>query len=97
MNTAKQVGDVVHLKVFATEDAAKDWLDENDLEGVAFEYDVIGPPARVGSSSAERKPPTEAALQARRQVVENLEKTVEGESGYSHESNNHRRPFAFGK
>ncbi|WP_223153896.1 hypothetical protein AB7008_31310 [Bradyrhizobium sp. 521_C7_N1_3] len=42
MNTAKQIGDVEHLKIFATEDAAKDWLDENDPEGVAFEYDVLG-------------------------------------------------------
>lgn len=33
------------LKVFATEEAAKTWLDENDPEGVAFEYDVLGPPA----------------------------------------------------
>ncbi|MET3996817.1 hypothetical protein [Bradyrhizobium sp. S3.9.2] len=97
MNTAKQVGDVEHLKVFATEDAAKDWLDENDPEGVAFEYDVIGPRRVWGHLPAERKPPTEAALQARRQVVEKREKTVEGESGYSHESDNHRRPFAFGK
>ncbi|MBR0766500.1 hypothetical protein [Bradyrhizobium japonicum] len=42
VNTAKQIGDVEHLKIFATEDAAKDWLDENDPEGVAFEYDVLG-------------------------------------------------------
>ena len=33
------------MKVFATEEAAKAWLDENDPEGVAFAYDVIGPPA----------------------------------------------------
>ncbi|MCP1766083.1 hypothetical protein [Bradyrhizobium japonicum] len=29
------------LMVFATEEAAKVWLDENDPEGVAFEYDVV--------------------------------------------------------
>ncbi|WP_354268928.1 hypothetical protein [Bradyrhizobium japonicum] len=29
------------LRVFATEEAAKVWLDENDPEGVAFEYDVL--------------------------------------------------------
>ncbi|MET4021279.1 hypothetical protein ABIC10_006403 [Bradyrhizobium sp. S3.2.12] len=34
VNAAKQAGDVEHLKVFATEDA-KDWLDENDPEGLA--------------------------------------------------------------
>ncbi|WP_256464540.1 MULTISPECIES: hypothetical protein [unclassified Bradyrhizobium] len=31
------------LKVFATEEVAQAWLDENDPEGVAFEYDVIPP------------------------------------------------------
>jgi hypothetical protein len=36
VNTAKEVGDVDHLKVFATEEAA-----ENDPEGVAFEYPVF--------------------------------------------------------
>jgi hypothetical protein len=30
------------LKVFATDEDAKDWLDDNDPEGVAFEYEVIG-------------------------------------------------------
>jgi hypothetical protein len=33
------------LRVFATEEAAKSWLDENDPHGVAFEYEVIGLPA----------------------------------------------------
>jgi hypothetical protein len=32
------------LKVFATEDVARAWIEENDPEGVAFEYEVIGPP-----------------------------------------------------
>ena len=41
VNTSKQVGDEDHLKVFATEDAAETWLQENDPEGVAFEYEVI--------------------------------------------------------
>ena len=39
----KEVGDKDHLKVFATEDAAETWLGEHDAEGVAFEYEVIGP------------------------------------------------------
>jgi hypothetical protein len=34
-------GDVDHLKVFASEDAANRWLAENDPEGVAFEYPVV--------------------------------------------------------
>ena len=48
VNTARQVGDKDHVKVFATADAAERWFEENDAEGVAFEYDVIeevGPPA----------------------------------------------------
>ncbi|CUU18627.1 MULTISPECIES: hypothetical protein [Bradyrhizobium] len=45
VNTAKQVGDVDQIKVFATVDAAETWFEENDPEGVAFEYDVIGSPA----------------------------------------------------
>ena len=45
VNTSKQVGDPDHLKVFANADAAEFWLEDNDPEGVAFEYEVIGPPA----------------------------------------------------
>ena len=41
VNTGKQVGDKDHLKVFADEDAAETWLQENDPEGVAFEYEVF--------------------------------------------------------
>ena len=42
VDTNKEVGDVHHLKVFATPDAA------DDPEGVAFQYEVLGdeaPPA----------------------------------------------------
>lgn len=48
------------LKVFATEEVAQAWLDENDPEGVTFEHDVIGPPART--CTRRTGPPTEAAL-----------------------------------
>ena len=41
VNTSKQVGEADHLKVFASEDAAETWLQENDPEGVAFEYEVL--------------------------------------------------------
>jgi hypothetical protein len=41
VNTSKQVGDANHLKVFASIDAAEKWLEENDPEGVAFEYEVL--------------------------------------------------------
>jgi hypothetical protein len=30
-----------NLKVFASQDAAETWLQENDPEGVAFEYEVL--------------------------------------------------------
>jgi hypothetical protein len=40
VDTGKQVGDREHLQVFASEDAAETWLQENDLEGVAFQYEV---------------------------------------------------------
>jgi hypothetical protein len=38
VNTSKQVGDSDHPKVFANADAAETWFEENDPEGVAFEY-----------------------------------------------------------
>ena len=34
VDTSKEVGDADHLKVFANEDAAETWLQENDPEGV---------------------------------------------------------------
>jgi len=39
------------LMVFASEEAAKVWLDENDPEGVAFEYEVLDLPAQLGNGS----------------------------------------------
>jgi hypothetical protein len=42
VDTRKEVGDIDHLKVFATARAAEEWFEENDPEGVAFEYDVLG-------------------------------------------------------
>jgi hypothetical protein len=41
VNTSRHVGDPEHLKVFATADAAEKWLEENDPEGMAFEYEVL--------------------------------------------------------
>jgi hypothetical protein len=41
VNTSKRVGDVDHLKVFANADAAETWFEQNDPEGVAFEYEVL--------------------------------------------------------
>ena len=41
VNTSKEVGDADHLKVFANLDAAETWLEENDPEGVAFEYECV--------------------------------------------------------
>jgi hypothetical protein len=42
VKTSKQVGEAEHIKVFANSDAAETWFEENDPEGVAFEYPVIG-------------------------------------------------------
>jgi hypothetical protein len=41
VNSAEQVGDADHVKVFATVDVAEKWFEENDPEGVAFEYEVL--------------------------------------------------------
>jgi hypothetical protein len=41
VNTSKQVGDAERIKVFATTDAAESCFEENDPEGVAFEYEVL--------------------------------------------------------
>ena len=41
VDTDKEVGDVDHLKVFATAELADEWFKENDPEGVAFGYEVI--------------------------------------------------------
>jgi hypothetical protein len=40
VDTSKQVGDKDHLKVFASNDSAEAWLEKNDPEGVAFEYEL---------------------------------------------------------
>jgi hypothetical protein len=40
-NTAKEVGDIDHMKAFANEDAAERWFAKHDAEGVAFEYTVV--------------------------------------------------------
>src|SRR3954453_3409188 len=46
VDTNKQLGDRDHLKVFANRDAAETWFEENDPEGVAFEYEVLRPKAK---------------------------------------------------
>jgi bifunctional non-homologous end joining protein LigD len=42
INNSREAGDVYHLKVFANEETAERWFAENDPEGVAFVYPVIG-------------------------------------------------------
>lgn len=42
VDTSKEVGDPEHLIVFADEEAAQRWFAENDPEGVAFQYEVMG-------------------------------------------------------
>ncbi len=41
VDTNKEIGDRDHLKVFATPELAKEWIKENDPEGVMFGYEVI--------------------------------------------------------
>jgi hypothetical protein len=41
VNTSKQVGDVEHIKVFATTEVAEVWFEENAPEGGAPEYEVL--------------------------------------------------------
>ena len=41
VDTNKEVGDRDHLKVFATPELAKEWIKENDQEGLMFGYGVI--------------------------------------------------------
>ena len=41
VDTNHEVGDRDQLKVFVNEEAADKWFDENDPEGVAFEYGVL--------------------------------------------------------
>ena len=41
VDTRHHVGHPGHLKVFANAGAAETWLEENDPEGVAFEYEVM--------------------------------------------------------
>jgi hypothetical protein len=42
VDTRYRVGHPDHIKAFASRAAAEDWFKENDAEGVAFEYEVIG-------------------------------------------------------
>jgi hypothetical protein len=49
VDTSKEVGDVDHLKVFATPELADEWFQESDPEGVAFGYEVLGDETRPRS------------------------------------------------
>ena len=41
VNTSKQIGDAVHIEVFANQDATETWFKDNDYEEVVFEYEVL--------------------------------------------------------
>ena len=41
VDSNKDVGDKDQFRVFASEHAANMWFEENDPEGVAFEYEVV--------------------------------------------------------
>jgi hypothetical protein len=40
-NISKQASEPEYVKVFSNVDAAEKWFEENDPEGVAFEYEVL--------------------------------------------------------
>jgi hypothetical protein len=50
-DTSHRVGHPDRLKVFADPLAANQWFEENDPEGVAFEYEVV---ARVRGCSTSQ-------------------------------------------
>jgi hypothetical protein len=41
VDSSKDVEDKEQFKVFASERAANRWFEDNDPEGVAFEYEVM--------------------------------------------------------
>ena len=41
VDSNKDVGDKDQFRVFASERAANRWFEDNDPEGVAFEYEVM--------------------------------------------------------
>jgi hypothetical protein len=64
VNTAKQVGDPEHIKVFCQRGRRGNWFEENDPEGAAFEY-ARGPGMnrigrRIAYSGACWSTPTDA-------------------------------------
>jgi hypothetical protein len=42
VDTNHEVGHPDHLKLFATQEAADEWFQANDPEGVAYGYELIG-------------------------------------------------------
>src|ERR1700704_6011415 len=67
VNTNKKVGDVDHLKVFASADAADRWFKKNDAAGVAFRYEVLTSEAELTVESR--------ALGGKKKTVSNGELT----------------------
>jgi hypothetical protein len=51
VNAWKKVGDTDHIKVFATAEAAKTWLEEHDPNGTAYEQEVSDGAAKPESDS----------------------------------------------
>ncbi|WOH53896.1 hypothetical protein [Bradyrhizobium sp. sBnM-33] len=54
VNKSREIGDTEPIRVFGNIDDAERWFEENDPEGVAFEYEVLTDNRTKGS-------PTEAA------------------------------------
>ena len=56
VDTSREVGDVDHVTIFATAEDADAWFKENDPEGVAFEYPVIGQRQAAAGTENVRSP-----------------------------------------
>jgi hypothetical protein len=68
VDTTKKAGDVDHLKVFASIDAADEWFKTNDPEGVAFRYEVLKAPVELPLEST--------ALDGKKKTVSNGDLTA---------------------
>ena len=68
VNTKKKVGDIDHLKVFASVASANRWFEKNEPEGVAFRYEVR---KAWDKFISEEKPPS-----GKKRTVSNSELTA---------------------
>jgi hypothetical protein len=68
----KQIGDTGWLRLFGSKEAADKWLEENDPEGVACEYEIEEPVDRI-SPTTDQQRITRALRQAGVVIAEYLD------------------------